>query len=172
MELFRWFFVLACIASVSLYEITIESLQPDPASDPTAFNLGTIRLSRKSRNSFRISGTYYMLRNLGNDARVVLEILQRDPISKSFNRLLLRKENPMCEYMDSERMFLPHLREVSNLPPAGVCPFPKINITVDDFEFNESMFPPIIPAGTYKLRSRVFEEERQIIGMEFVVSIR
>lgn len=59
---------------LKLYEITIDSFEPVSDYDKTTVLLGTIRVTRKSRNNFVLSGDFELLKNFGNEYTVSLDV--------------------------------------------------------------------------------------------------
>lgn len=48
----------------------MDSLEPDPNSDASFIDYGTLRVSKKSRNLFVIAGYFEYLQNLDDDTKV------------------------------------------------------------------------------------------------------
>ncbi|XP_062561737.1 uncharacterized protein LOC134225570 [Armigeres subalbatus] len=164
-------YVVFYIEKTQTYEVTIESMMPDPSSDPDAVDFGTLRITRAGRNTFTISGTFSILRVMGNEARIRLEVLSKDITGPGYNQRIFRNERVFCEYLDTEDMFIPPLRKVSNFPNRGTCPFPKLDVTIKDFQLDEKMLPRMIPKGSYMLRTQILEENRLIMGISATISV-
>ncbi|KXJ77183.1 hypothetical protein RP20_CCG008150 [Aedes albopictus] len=128
------------------FDVVVESLAPDSRTDPATMDWGTVRVTRVARNTFTISGTFSTRRALGNETRMSLEVLAKD-YTGSFHQRLFWKEQPLCEFFDTENKYFPAVRKVSNFPEKGTCPFPKMDVTVNGFKFDEKMMPSMIPIG-------------------------
>lgn len=152
-------------------QLDIDSFVPDPGSDANVVDFGTIRLTKKARNHFVISGTFEIFRNIGNDAKGSIVVLRKDKLSGRYSQQIYNLRENYCKYWDTEESFLPALRTFSNLPEKGACPFPKGQFTIKDYEFTEEQFPKIIPPGDYLVRFSVSEDDKLLWGAEVFLTI-
>lgn len=64
-------FLLFWIAiQVVVGEMEFESFEPYVGTDPSFMSYGTLRVTKKSRQTFVISGDFEMKRNIGNEIMV------------------------------------------------------------------------------------------------------
>ncbi|XP_062554886.1 uncharacterized protein LOC134219980 isoform X3 [Armigeres subalbatus] len=129
-----------------LYDITLDSFEPYSGTDPNFIDYGTLRVSKKSRNLFVIDGKYELFQNGGDEVRIVYQIVYGSQSQPMFSGNI-----GFCESINGDGVVLTKLRQVSNLPPKGTCPYPKGKYYVDKYQLDESQIPPMLPPGQYTL---------------------
>ncbi|XP_062554887.1 uncharacterized protein LOC134219980 isoform X4 [Armigeres subalbatus] len=130
----------------ALYDITLDSFEPYSGTDPNFIDYGTLRVSKKSRNLFVIDGKYELFQNGGDEVRIVYQIVYGSQSQPMFSGNI-----GFCESINGDGVVLTKLRQVSNLPPKGTCPYPKGKYYVDKYQLDESQIPPMLPPGQYTL---------------------
>ncbi|XP_055543741.1 uncharacterized protein LOC129729256 [Wyeomyia smithii] len=144
------------------YNIELESFLPDPQSDPTLVNYGTVRLFKKSRISLEITGYFFMLRNLGRQNEVLLEFGMLRPAEQFVPLNRIRQE--LCEFYNTDYPIVQVVREKSNLPPKGTCPFPKGKYHLYNYEVSFSHLPPMLAPGRFYTRLVVLQDGQYASG--------
>lgn len=66
------------VTVASAREFDLESFTPSSNSDFNLIDYGTVRVTKKQRNQFSISGDFILKRNLGNDQTVTISISTSD----------------------------------------------------------------------------------------------
>lgn len=84
---------------------------------------------------------------------------------------LYKFEKPMCEFFKTENTYLPEIREVSDLPAADVCPFPKGNYTINNYNIDEKRFG-MAPLGAYEANVKLIEEGKVVVACKLSISIK
>ncbi|KXJ77181.1 hypothetical protein RP20_CCG008148 [Aedes albopictus] len=150
----------------ALYEIRIDSFEPYSGTDPTFIDYGTLRVSKKSRNVFVIDGKFEIFQNGGDETRIIYQIFfgdQRQP--------MLSGDVGYCESINNDGVILTKLREVSNIPEKGVCPYPKGVYHIDKYQLDESQIPPMLPPGKYTLMVQMVLNQQIKGGYKLKVTI-
>lgn len=114
-----WIFILKTVIA---RDVEIDSFQALPDTDPEFVSFGTIRVTRKDRTTFVISGDMEYLRNFGNEYQIKTEI------SNSEGKTLIKNVLPACEFFKKDKMTWPQIVANSNVPKNAPCPFPKVLI--------------------------------------------
>lgn len=84
---------------------------------------------------------------------------------------LFKFEKPMCEYMKTENVYLPELRECSNLPGPEACPFPKGNYTISNYNIDEKRFG-MAPLGAYEANLKIMEDGKILAACKIAITIK
>lgn len=116
-----------------------------PNFDHEYIDMGTLRVKKISRNTFGLSGTVLVHKNLGDDVKAEIIVL-RGP---NKDRFYTSKSESICKFTSEEKKVYPDLVEASNLPAPGTCPIPKNNYTVNNYIVRKEHLPKIVPPGTY-----------------------
>jgi hypothetical protein len=116
-------------------EAEIESFQMMPETNPEYFNMGTLRMKRKGRNQYTLTGDLEFLLNTGNDFQASACILLKSGSNaNSFNfqmsvdvttadgRSVYKVSKPFCDFLRD--IIYPAVKDCSNIP--NVCPLPKV----------------------------------------------
>ncbi|XP_058817800.1 uncharacterized protein LOC131681106 [Topomyia yanbarensis] len=143
------------------HEITLDSFTPFKSVGQPLADYGTVRLSKKGRNSYDVSGNFTLLRNVGRQFRTSFEFGR---LSGDSVLLLVKMEREFCEFYTLDARTLEALRNVSNFPPKGTCPFPKGRYHIEGFGVNEHHFPPADLPGAYAMKFIVSENGRNVGG--------
>lgn len=77
-----------------------------------------------------------------------------------------------CEAMDVDGKVMETLRQLSNLPGKGDCPFPKGKYHIDKYELNQSQLPPMVPPGKYTLEVQMVQNDKIKGGYKLRVTIK
>ncbi|XP_065090186.1 uncharacterized protein LOC135711324 [Ochlerotatus camptorhynchus] len=152
-----------------MYETSIDSFQPDPNIAEDYITLGTLRVTRKKRNSYIIIGDFELQQNWGNENMVSFAL---EPANKNGPPLMAGKKN-FCEFLNMDNAIIDEIRVGSNLPPKGTCPLPKGKYQIENFELTEDMLPPILPKGQYVLNARMDNVEgRQVMAYKVYATVK
>ncbi|XP_053690739.1 uncharacterized protein LOC128739285 [Sabethes cyaneus] len=148
----------------ALYEVTIDSFEPVSNYDKTAILLGTIRLTRMSRNNFVVTGDVEYLKNFGNEYTV----------RNSLDRLIYAKSEPFCDLFNSPYVFMKRFREASGVPPGNYCPLPKNRYVVDNFRIQDTDLPLVALKDTYTIsvEATAVADGHRVIAFKFRVTIK
>ncbi|EAT41910.1 AAEL006503-PA [Aedes aegypti] len=160
------FAVTLQLVNTALYDITLDSFEPYSGTDPSFIDYGTLRVSKKSRNVFVIDGKFELFQNGGDETRIVYQITFGDQRQPMFSG-----DVGYCESIDNDGVILTKLREVSNIPPKGTCPFPKGEYHIDKYQLDESQIPPMIPHGKYTLMVQMLDNNEIKGGYKLKVTI-
>ncbi|XP_053690730.1 uncharacterized protein LOC128739276 [Sabethes cyaneus] len=144
------------------FEVELESFLPDPESDPTLVDYGTLRVYKKSRDCLIVTGYFIILRNLGQQNEAMLEFGSIRADGSLFP--LGRSRKKFCDFYNSDFPVLQAVREKSNLPPKGTCPFPKDKYHINGYELSMSHLPPLLAPGRYYMRLVIFQDEQYASG--------
>ncbi|XP_058817802.1 uncharacterized protein LOC131681108 [Topomyia yanbarensis] len=149
------------IPQVQPYEITLDSFAPTKSIGQPLVNYGTLRLSKKGRNNYDLSGNFTMLRNLGRQFRATFEFGR---ISGDSFLPPVKMEQEFCQLYDSDTHMLEAFRNVSNFPPKGTCPLLKGPYYIDGYGVNERHFPPATLPGAYLMKFVIAENGKNVAG--------
>ncbi|EAT41906.1 AAEL006504-PA [Aedes aegypti] len=165
--------VIVCVFVAQLVRasyVTINSYRLDPETDPSVYKTGTLRVTKKSRNLVVVSGTWELLQNMGEDVECVHSVFRKSELSGQYKKFMESKQ-AFCEYFNKDMIFLPKIREVSNLPEPGICPLPKGNYTVENYTYELQEALPM-PPGDYLLIARFIKNGNQLlIGLEWSITV-
>ncbi|XP_055549812.1 uncharacterized protein LOC129732711 [Wyeomyia smithii] len=131
------------------YEVKIDSFVPDPNYDRTSVTLNTIRVTRRGRNNYVISGDAELFQNWGN------ENLVKYDISNSKGVPMIRGSQPFCELFNSNNYFALKIRNASTIPPGKYCPLPKGRYEIVNFQVEDGELPLIAVKDTYTADARM-----------------
>jgi ganglioside GM2 activator len=96
-------------------------------SKTDVLDLGTLRVSRRKKNSYVVTGTVRVGHNVGNSVMVKYELFRKRELEDKYTAKLMGNEKtPFCDLIRDETSMYPKIIEVSNLPPQDECPFPKV----------------------------------------------
>ncbi|XP_058060337.1 uncharacterized protein LOC131211018 [Anopheles bellator] len=137
-----------CLASERLYEVELNNLEVTPSEIEDFVDYGTLRLVRKARNTFAVSGTLSILQNIGDEAYIFYVIYKLGAFDGQ-RRKYLDGNGRVCKLISGDEYIYPQMLNYSNLPSKDTCPFPKGNYTVNDFVVDERKLPAIIPPGEW-----------------------
>ncbi|XP_053690737.1 uncharacterized protein LOC128739284 [Sabethes cyaneus] len=135
--------------NAAFYEVTIDSFELDPNYDRTSFVMKSVRVARKGRNDFVISGEYALLRNYGNENTFYYELKNSRGMS------LIRGSKPFCEALNSKQAIVRKLREYSTMPPGNCCPLPKGKYEIVNFRVQERDLPLVAVKDSYTVYGKV-----------------
>ncbi|XP_039433805.1 uncharacterized protein LOC120416187 [Culex pipiens pallens] len=147
--------VFASFVFGHLYEVTIDSFEPDPEIGDTYISISTVRVTRKDRNSFSIQGNFETHHNWGNENLGIVEVRGKNGKGPT----LVSVMNQFCDIYNSDLAFVKTAIEASNLPPQGTCPMPKGNYTIYGFELQEKDLPMMIPKDQYEVSARLMNPD-------------
>ncbi|XP_055543739.1 uncharacterized protein LOC129729253 [Wyeomyia smithii] len=145
------------VKGITLYDINIVSFEPLSTYDKTALLLGTIRVTRKARNTFVMSGDVEFLRNWGNEYTVYYHV------ETSIGMILIKNSEPFCEFFNSELAVVKKFRQYSTVPPGNYCPLPKNRYEVNNYGVDESDLPMMLPKDTYTLIAKVMTSDEHVV---------
>ncbi|XP_055550652.1 uncharacterized protein LOC129733106 isoform X1 [Wyeomyia smithii] len=150
------------------YEVTLDSFTPYSESDSSMVDYGTLRILKKSRTSLEISGNYTILRNVGREFGALMEF--GSVKDKRFHPLTRNMLN-FCDFYAADFSIMDAVREKSNMPPKGACPFPKGQYYIDGYEASLSHLPPLFSAGEYFLRFMISLNDKYVGGGTTIFTI-
>ncbi|XP_062556670.1 uncharacterized protein LOC134221492 [Armigeres subalbatus] len=162
------FIAVTCLTALSLTnasDIIINSYRMDPETDPKFFDPGTLRITKKSRNMLVVSGSYQSFENLGDDYQFMYCLKLKSPVTGNY-RIVLQRQMPVCEFMDTDTNILPKLREVSNISKQGECPVPRANYTIQNFKVALPETLPLSP-GDYLVVGQFIKDGVMRMGLEW-----
>lgn len=110
------------------------------------FDPGSLRITRKGRNNFVISGDFTFMKNMGDETFVSQKRMQRSEfvidedfflqmmyemkkksVTGNFDTIL-QGGDIYCQYLNNDKTFWPKIGANSNLPNPAPCPFPKVSL--------------------------------------------
>ncbi|XP_058465343.1 uncharacterized protein LOC131438946 [Malaya genurostris] len=153
-------------ANALRYEIIIDRFEPFPNTDSSLLSFGTLRLSRKARNVFVVTGAFELFKNVDNDYKISTELFFAQSTSPLFS-----STSGACDTMSSDNELLNRLRNVSNLPPPGTCPIKKGVYQIDDYVLDENQLPVMAWKGTYKIVIKYIHNSEIKVGSTWHFSI-
>jgi len=96
-------------------------------SKPGILDLGTLRVSRRKKTSYVVTGTVFVGHNVGNSEMVKYELFHKRELEDKYTKKIMSNEKtPFCDLIREEKSMYPKILEVSDLPPQDECPFPKV----------------------------------------------
>lgn len=131
--------------------------------------MGTVRITKKSRNLLVMSGTWEVFRNIGPDVLFSWAVLFKSPLTGDYRKLMVQQQ-VFCDYYNKDTMMMPSIRNASNLPEPSGCPFPKGKYTIDNFEARVPEALPLGP-GDYSLRVACISGSHQLMAAELKFTI-
>ncbi|XP_039433816.1 uncharacterized protein LOC120416197 [Culex pipiens pallens] len=155
------------IVQSAMYDVSLDSLEPNPNSDKAFINYGTLRVSKKSRNLFVVAGYFEYLQNVDDNTKVDYAIYYNDN-----KKPMIAGKQGYCKVLDNDSGVLRRLREVSNMPPPGTCPFPKGRITINNYELDDSQLPMTLPPGQYTLVMKMIESNELKAGYKIKLTVK
>ncbi|XP_055539158.1 uncharacterized protein LOC129726468 [Wyeomyia smithii] len=161
--------LLLCFCQVHglMYEVVIDSVEPDAQNDKRYITVDSIRITRKKRNNYVVNADFEMYQNLGNDIPVRYDIYY----AGSSHPFVSGKTN-FCDFYNMDDKIINAIRAASTMPPRGTCPFPKGKYTISGYQLHEQDLPPMLPKGSYLVVARVDSfEEKLIFGYSILVTV-
>ncbi|XP_055645007.1 uncharacterized protein LOC129780600 [Toxorhynchites rutilus septentrionalis] len=152
---------LSAPGMIRSYEVTLNSFAPYADSDRGLIDYGTLRMNKKTRSSFMISGNFTVLQNVGREYLTSFELVQ---VIGDQSRPIVRAEQNFCQFYSTDYDMLLALRSVSNWPPKDSCPFPKGEYYINGYEATTKQMPPILAPGLYLLKFMVSLNGKQVGG--------
>lgn len=128
--------------------------------DREYIDMGTLRIKKISRNTFGLSGTLLINKNLGDDVKAEVLVLHGPKKGRFYGS---QKES-ICKFIAEEKKVYPDLVEASNLPEPGTCPIPKNNYTINNYVVKKENLPKLVPAGDYFIEVMFFIDDSAIAG--------
>lgn len=103
---------------------------------------------------------------------------------------LLKGGGNICQFCSTNTNFYPRFLTFTNFPDATTCPFPKVsrlvvtflcfdctihtfqgNYTITDYKFDDEIFPPNVPYGTYVVKTTFSKDNQNIFGISMEISV-
>ncbi|XP_055644106.1 uncharacterized protein LOC129780149 [Toxorhynchites rutilus septentrionalis] len=173
MGLFSWTVFLQMsgnlIANGAMYDAIIDSFEPDSEIDSNYLKLGTLRVTRKKRNCFVITGDFELIKNWGNDNVATYEIKR----ATGNGPPVMSGKSSFCDLYNSDAAVVDAVRKASSMPPKGGCPIPKGKYTVDGFELKEEDLPMMLPAGQYVVSAKVDSVQgTQVVAYKVYITVK
>ncbi|XP_050100880.1 uncharacterized protein LOC126581342 [Anopheles aquasalis] len=148
----------SCLAAqAALYEAILNSFEVMPGEIEGIVDYGTVRLTRKGRNTFSILGSFSVLQNIGDEAEIMWTAYKLDPFSDRRQKYGAGA-GKLCQVIAGDELVYPQLLQVSDFPPKGTCPFPKGNYTIDEYVLDERSLPPFIPPGEWLVEIKMLRD--------------
>ncbi|KAJ6635792.1 hypothetical protein Bhyg_14378 [Pseudolycoriella hygida] len=151
------------------YEVQIQSFEPVNYKKGI-FDPQTLRVTRKGRNQYVITGDFSLLINLGDDSSMVYEVLKKSDVSDDYTSLLKDSGN-ICKFTVTNTNFYPRFRSFTNFPEPDTCPFPKGNYTIKDFTLDENLFPDTAPNGAYLMKTVYTKDNQNLFGYNIALEV-
>ncbi|XP_065090371.1 uncharacterized protein LOC135711430 [Ochlerotatus camptorhynchus] len=157
---------------VAATDITMSGLKLDPSSDPEFLDMGTLRVTKKSRNLLVVSGTWECFQTMGDEVQFVLSLFSKNRLTGEYSKIT-EQQSTACKYINSDTLLVPKIREASNIPERGTCPIPKGKFTINNFEAEVPATLPLLP-GDYLLTFNAFRDESRelLIGLSSEFSVQ
>ncbi|XP_058825701.1 uncharacterized protein LOC131685775 [Topomyia yanbarensis] len=157
------------LVSGVLYEITVNSFEPDPNIDAAFLTMGTVRVTRKNRNRFAITGDFELNQNWGDENEVSFDIKSRNGKGPS----IYGGKASFCEFLNMENSIIDAFRKASNLPPVGTCPLLKGKYAINEFEVQEEDLPPVMVKDQYVVSARMTGSNgKQVVAYKIKLSVK
>ncbi|XP_053690736.1 uncharacterized protein LOC128739282 [Sabethes cyaneus] len=102
-----------------------------------------MRVTRKGRNNYAISGEFETFQNWGNENTMHYQL------TNSHGMLLYRGSKPFCEAFNWQHPIVMKMRASTTIPPGNYCPMPKGNYVVVDLRLQEEDLPLVAVKDTY-----------------------
>ncbi|ETN57898.1 hypothetical protein AND_010526 [Anopheles darlingi] len=132
------------------------SFEVIPGEIADLIDYGTVRMTRKGRNTFSILGSFTLFINVGDEAQIMWEAYKLD---RSGNKNKYGSgSGRLCKVLAGDEFVYPSLLEKSNFPPRDTCPFPKGNYTIYDYVLDDKSLPPFVPAGEWLMEMKMFRD--------------
>ncbi|XP_058447086.1 uncharacterized protein LOC131427689 [Malaya genurostris] len=164
----RHYFINSVVNGL-MQEISIDSFEPEPGFDTSYITVGSVRVSRKSRNRFAISGEFELYQNLGNENEVMYSV--RGNSGKG--AIIVAGKSTFCKFLNMKHPIADAFRSASNLPPVGTCPLERAKYTIKNFEIKEHDLPPTMMSDQYVFVGRMTNNEgKQIIAYQVKFSVK
>lgn len=122
--------------------------------------MGTLRINKISRNTFGLSGTVLIHKNLGDDVKAEVLVLH----GPKKGRVYASQKESICKFTAEEKKVYPDLVAASNLPEPGTCPIPKNNYTVNNYVVRKEHLPKLVAPGDYFIEVLFFIDDAAIAG--------
>ncbi|XP_058117683.1 uncharacterized protein LOC131289037 [Anopheles ziemanni] len=140
--------LLYCVAvDGMMYEVILNSFEAMPREREDFVDYGTIRLTRKQKNTFSIAGSFTVFQNAGTEMQAHWTIYKIDFMGAKHK--FVDGHGSLCQIIAKDATIYPSLLESSNLPPQDSCPFPKGNYTIYNYIADEEKFPPALPLSEW-----------------------
>lgn len=141
-----------------MYELIIDSFDPEPNIDKDYLILYTVRVTRKQRNVYVISGSFEVTQNWGNQMQVLYTISAANKLGPP----IMMGNSGFCDFYNSKNEVMQKVRENAKMP--SDCPLAKGVYHIKDFELNEKMLPPMVPQGQYKAYVKMNSPDGKHVG--------
>lgn len=88
-------------------------------------------------------------------------------------KLMPYKVGPMdfCKFLESEKMFYPEIKAVSDFPDIENCPWPPNTYHINGYHPDLSKVPPIADSGDYMIECQIKRGDEIINGMKVFGSV-
>ncbi|XP_037040759.1 uncharacterized protein LOC119077643 [Bradysia coprophila] len=145
------------------YDVEIRSFEPNTMGTGI-FEPKTLRVNRKGRNEYVLTGDFTLNMNLGEDSMLVYEIFKKLDVNNKYMSVLKGGGN-ICKFCATNTNFYPRFQTFTNFPDANTCPFPKGNYTIKDYTFDDQLLPANVPTGTYVVKTTFSKDNQNIFGV-------
>ncbi|XP_021706752.1 uncharacterized protein LOC5568042 isoform X2 [Aedes aegypti] len=150
-----------------MYELTVDSFEPDPNIDKDYIVLNTLRVTRKQRNVYAIVGSFETFQNWGNQNIVYYTISSADKPGPP----IMSGKAGFCDVFNMKHEIVEKVREASDMPP--ICPLPKGVYNIKNFELTEKMLPPMMPQGQYVVHAKMNNHEgKQVLAYKVFATVK
>ncbi|EDW78509.1 uncharacterized protein Dwil_GK16147 [Drosophila willistoni] len=177
---FLWLTLVLCFINVSIgraedkpYNVELNSFDKnsDFENDGKWVDWGTLRMKKVGRNKFTLAGDFEFKLNMGDEQRISLQVFVYDSNNKQKGMLVMNVNKPFCQFVNEDTDTYPYLKEASNLPDQGGCPFPKGEYTINNYELETNFLPDDAPKGDYLIELTTMDKDTGVAGLIAIVTL-
>lgn len=152
-----------------VYQISLDKFEPFSTTGKDYVDPGTLRIVRKGRNVFAISGNFTVFKNMGNEV-ICRTVSSRKASSGKFTRVMSTNA-PLCNQIQNDEKYYPILAKSSNLLMPAPCPYPKGEYFINNFKVDEEFLPTLMPRGEYLVEVQLVLEDEVVFGYNIIATI-
>lgn len=152
-----------------MYQISLDKFEPFSSTGKDYVDPGTLRIVRKGRNVFAMSGNFTMFKNMGNEV-IVRSIVSRKSSSGKFVKVMTTN-SPLCEQIQKDDKYYPIIAKSANFPMPAPCPFPKGEYYINGFKVDDEFLPTLLPLGEYLVEVLLTLEDVVVFGYNIEATI-
>lgn len=130
-----------------MYQISLDNFEPFSSTGKDYVDPGTLRIVRKGRNAFAISGNFTINKAMGNEVLVKSLTSRKSPGGKFVK--VMQTATPLCEQIQNDDQYYPLIAKSSSFEMPAPCPYPKGENYISNFVVDEEFLPTLMPLGEY-----------------------
>ncbi|XP_055526979.1 uncharacterized protein LOC129719613 [Wyeomyia smithii] len=118
-------------------------------------NFSKIRIRKYNRTTPVINGSYDLAYDLDDNYEIGITCSRSSLGNNQYNAIPMKlSPMPVCNFIktyayDYQYIYL-NKSNFPQVPPEGLCPYPKGTYWVKDLALDSSAFPPVLPEGYYR----------------------